>query len=200
MLTIDNLKCHANLLGVNELIPDMSYTSSTWWCRAISSCSPSIQSCPIIIICCVARYHEFFWKYKITTKFWERGSYFVNYANPIYGIATICHQVRWSHWGHPSLFHTTTSLLIWKKNVLHERYIMQTYLNEIYKHAFRVCTIWYAQAFQLMNYCGFNIQPFCCDVCEDHRRPQTLAEMCRNMGICCGFRSMTAKVKYLGFM
>ena len=36
-----------------------------------------------------------------------------NYANPVYGVATICHQVRWLRWGHPSLFHTATSLLIW---------------------------------------------------------------------------------------
>ena len=35
-----------------------------------------------------------------------------NYANPVYGVATICHQVRWLRWGHPSLFHTATSLLI----------------------------------------------------------------------------------------
>ena len=34
----------------------------------------------------------------------------------------------------------------------------------------------------------------------DHRRHQTLAEMCRNMGICYGFRSMAARVKYPGFM
>ena len=33
--------------------------------------------------------------------------------NPVYGVATICHQVRWLRWGLPSLFHTTTSLLIW---------------------------------------------------------------------------------------
>ena len=46
----------------------------------------------------------------------------------------------------------------------------------------------------------FNIQPFCSDVCEDHRRPQTLAEMCRNMGIYYGFRSVAARVKYPGFM
>ena len=46
----------------------------------------------------------------------------------------------------------------------------------------------------------FNIQPLCSDVCGDHRRPQTLAEMCRNMGICYGFRSMAARVKYPGFM
>ena len=38
-----------------------------------------------------------------------------NYANPVYGVATICHQVRWLRWGHPSLFHTATSLLIWYK-------------------------------------------------------------------------------------
>ena len=37
------------------------------------------------------------------------------YANPVYGVATICHQVRWLRWGHPSLFHTATSLLIWYK-------------------------------------------------------------------------------------
>ena len=36
-----------------------------------------------------------------------------NYANPVYGVAAICHQVRWLRWGHPSLFHTATSLLIW---------------------------------------------------------------------------------------
>ena len=38
-----------------------------------------------------------------------------NYANPVYGVTTICHQVRWVRWGHPSLFHTATSLLIWYK-------------------------------------------------------------------------------------
>ena len=51
-----------------------------------------------------------------------------------------------------------------------------------------------------MNYCGFNIAPFCSDVCGDYRRPQTLAEICKNMGICCGFRAMAARVKYPGFM
>ena len=53
-----------------------------------------------------------------------------------------------------------------------------------------------------MNYCGFNIEPFCSDVCGDHRCPQTLAEIhvCRNMGICCGFRAVAARGKYLGFI
>ena len=35
-----------------------------------------------------------------------------NYADPVYGVATICHQVRYLRWGHPSLFHTAMSLLI----------------------------------------------------------------------------------------
>ena len=38
-----------------------------------------------------------------------------NYADPVYGVATICHQVRCLCWGHPSLFHTATSFLIWYK-------------------------------------------------------------------------------------
>ena len=36
----------------------------------------------------------------------------LHYANPVYGVATICHQVPWLRWGHLSLFHTATSLLI----------------------------------------------------------------------------------------
>ena len=38
-----------------------------------------------------------------------------NYANPVYGVDTICHQVRCLRWGHPSPFHTAMSLLIWYK-------------------------------------------------------------------------------------
>ena len=49
-----------------------------------------------------------------------------------------------------------------------------------------------------MNYRGFNIEPFCSDVCGDHRRPQTLAEICRNMDSCCGFRAVAAREKYPG--
>ena len=131
---------------------------------------------------------------------WWRHHDLLSYANPEYGVATICHQVRCLPWGHLSLFHTATSLLIWYKMfqccwelfstmgpfnvfmkfqwvpavhtclemfnvmgpstqkdaglvpvnftaVLHERYIIQTYMDEIYKHVFRVCAIWDAQAF-----------------------------------------------------
>ena len=51
-----------------------------------------------------------------------------------------------------------------------------------------------------MNYCDFNIERFCSDVCGDHRRPQTLAEICRKMGICCGITAVAARDKYLGFI
>ena len=51
-----------------------------------------------------------------------------------------------------------------------------------------------------MNYCGFNIEPFCCDVCGDLGRPQTLVEIHRNMDISCGFRAVAAREKYPGLI
>ena len=121
-----------------------------------------------------------------------------NYANPVYGFATICHQVRCLRWGHPSLIYTATSLLIrYKMFYMRDISYRLISVDEIYKHAL-VCVFWDAQAFYLMNCCGFNIEPFCSDVCGDHRRPQTLAEICRNMGICCGFRAAAARENIRG--
>ena len=51
-------------------------------------------------------------KYELQRVHWSAPHH---YANPVYGVATICHQVRWLCWGHLSLFHTATSLLIWYK-------------------------------------------------------------------------------------
>ena len=34
-----------------------------------------------------------------------------NYTISVYGVATICHQVRCLRWGHPSLLHTITLTL-----------------------------------------------------------------------------------------
>ena len=56
------------------------------------------------------------------------------------------------------------------------------------------------QAFLLKNYCGFNTKSYCSDVCGYNRRPETLAEICKNTGICCGFRAVAAMGKYPGFM
>ena len=46
----------------------------------------------------------------------------------------------------------------------------------------------------------FDIETFCSDVCGDHRRPQTLAKICRNTGVCCGFRAVAAREKHPGFI
>ena len=51
-----------------------------------------------------------------------------------------------------------------------------------------------------MIFCGFNIEPLCSDVCRDPRRPQALAKICRNTGICCDFRAGAARKKYPGFI
>ena len=51
-----------------------------------------------------------------------------------------------------------------------------------------------------MNYCGFNIEPYYSDVCVCHRCPQILVKICRNMGICCGFRAVPARERYPGFI
>ena len=67
----------------------------------------------------------------------------LNYAKPVYGVATICHQVRCLGWGHPvSLFHTATSLLFW-----YEMFCMRHISYRlIWMTFFRVCAIWDAQA------------------------------------------------------
>ena len=87
---------------------------------------------------------------------------------------------------------------IW--NGLHGRYIVQTHLDEIYKHAFYVCAIWDTRLFLLKNYCGFNSKSCCSGVCGYDRCPQSLAEICRNIGNCCGFRAVADRGKYPGFM
>ena len=62
-----------------------------------------------------------------------------NYANPVYGVATICHQVLWLRWGHPSLFHTATSLLIWYKMFcvrdISHRLIWMEFINKLSVYA-----------------------------------------------------------------
>ena len=93
--------------------------------------------------------------------------------------------------GHPSLFQVTTSLLNWREMAYMN--ILQTHLGKIYDHAFYVCVIWDTQAFSLKNHCGFNTISYCSDVCGYHRQPQPLAELCRDMSICCGFRAVAAR-------
>ena len=113
-----------------------------------------------------------------------------HYSNPVYGVATICHQIRWVRWGHPSLFHTATSLLIWYKMFcvrdISYRLIWMEFINmfSVYAQSGTHSHFnWWIIVFLTYN-------------------PSVLflAEMCRNMGICYGFRSVAAGVKYPGFM
>ena len=80
------------------------------------------------------------------------------------------------------------------------KYFTQTHLAEIYVRAFYMCAICVTLAFSLKNYCGSYTKSYCYDVCGYHRHPQTLAEIFRNMGICCVFRAVATRGKYPGFM
>ena len=89
-----------------------------------------------------------FWKSMSSIQFQNDIMFFYNYANPVYGVATICHLVRCLRWGHPSLFHTATPILIWYKMICAWKiYHTDLYGSNIYKHASRVCAIWDSQAF-----------------------------------------------------
>ena len=62
-----------------------------------------------------------------------------NYANPVYCVSTICHQVRCLRWGHPCLFHTATYLFIWYKMFrmgdISYRLIWMKYINMLSVYA-----------------------------------------------------------------
>ena len=64
--------------------------------------------------------------------------------NPILGVATIRHQIRYMHWGHPSLLHAATSLLNWYKmtclvNILYRVKFMS--MLSIYTHQKSLATL-----------------------------------------------------------
>ena len=41
----------------------------------------------------------------------------------------------------------------------------------------------------------FITKPYCSDICGYHRCPQILAEIWRNLGICCGYMAVAAREK-----
>ena len=64
-------------------------------------------------------------------------------------------------------------------------------MDEIYEQVMCVCAISYTAEFSLK---------YSCDICWYYRCPQNLAEICRNMGICCSFRAKAVKEKYSRFI
>ena len=91
-------------------------------------------------------------------------------------------------WGYLTPFYAVTSPLDRYKmacitNILH-RFIWMKFMSVL--SMYNVSAIWDTQAFSLRNYCRFNTKSYCSDVCGYHWHSQTLAEKCRNMGICHG--------------
>ena len=84
-------------------------------------------------------------------------------------------------------------------NGLHGKNSIQTYMDEIYKHAFHVCAIW-GHTGILMNYFSFNLEPYYSGMCVYHQFPQTLAKICRNMAIFCSFRAVADTEKCVTFI
>ena len=70
--------------------------------------------------------------------------------------------------------------------------MIQTHFGEIYEHASYVCAIWNTGIF-VEELLRFSTKSYCSDVCEYHQRRQTLAEICRNMDNCCGFKAVAAR-------
>ena len=62
-------------------------------------------------------------------------------------------------------------------------YIACTFSQMQSTHVFHVFEIWNSQTFPLVIYCGLNIEPHCFHVYVYQCWPQTLAAMCRTMGI-----------------
>ena len=77
---------------------------------------------------------------------------------------------------------------------------MWTYLDKIYECTVYVFAIWGAEVRSLNSYCGLNIEPYYFKVCGYRRSPQTLVEICRDMGICGAFRVVSVREKYPGFI
>ena len=62
-----------------------------------------------------------------------------------------------------------------------------------------MCNLGHAGVF-IEELLRFNAKSYCFDVCGYHWRHQTLAEISKKMGNCCGFRAVVARGRYPGFM
>ena len=100
-----------------------------------------------------------------------------NYVDPECCVSTVGYQVRCMYWGHLGHFHRAISHL----NVFH------------------VLAIWSSQTFHMAFYCGLNKELHCFHVYVCKCWPQTLAAICRYMGIWDVFMLHPPGKIYLGF-
>ena len=91
-------------------------------------------------------------------------------------------------WGHSSLFHAATSLLSWYKI-----FCMGDILYKLIWMKFINILSMYVQSGMQMHFNWWIIE-----VLTQNPSVMMSEEICRNMGICCGFRTVATREKYLG--
>ena len=111
-----------------------------------------------------------------------------NYVNPVCCVATVSHQIRCMNWGHLGHCHGAIYHLKWYKIVC-MRYLTCTFSQ---MKSINMCSMYlqsWVSKFPLEIYCSLNIEPHCLHFYACQCWPQTLAAICRTMGIldfsCC---------------
>ena len=124
----------------------------------------------------------------------------LNYLNPICWVATLCHQVCCMYWRHFGHLHRAISNLNWYEIVCMED-LASTFSQMKSMNMFSMyLQSGIPQAFPLKIYCRFNIEPHCFHAYVCQCWPQTLAAICRNMGVCDVFTLCPPGEIYLGFI
>ena len=121
-------------------------------------------------------------------------SWTFNYVNPVCCVATVCHQVRCMYWGHLGHFHRAISHLKWYKIVC-VRCLACTFSQMESINMFAR----FLQSGVPRHFLWRFIEPHCFHVYVCQCRPQTLAAICRNMGIWDVFMLRPQGKIYLGF-
>ena len=123
-----------------------------------------------------------------------------NYVDRECCVATVCHQVRFMYWEHLGHFQKAISHLKWHKIVC-MRYLAcafsQMKSTDMFSMYLQSGVI---QTFHMVIYCGLNIKLHCFHVYVCQCWPQTLATICRNMGIWDVFMLHPPRKIYLGFV
>ena len=122
-----------------------------------------------------------------------------NYVNPVCCVATVCHQVRCMHWGHLGHFHRAISHLKSYKIVC-MRYLACTFSHMKSIDKFSMFLQSGVSRHFLWRFIAVWIEPHCVHVYVCQCRHQTLAAICRTMGIWDVFMLHLPGKIYLGFV
>ena len=112
---------------VLPVLPNAGNGSSGFHSKLINTLSPRwALSCQWLVYSCSDR--STFWWQAITLPI-------VNYVNPVWCVAIVCHQVGCMHWGHLGHLHRVISHLKWYKIVC-MRYLTCTFCQMKYINMF----------------------------------------------------------------